>query len=297
MTVCCFSSPISLGFPLCLQLRSISLKNTFPFFSNTQSSFSSLKKRRLDFKISDKTKSQTSDAVSSVAATVDSSPAQQQEIKTKTQITQTKGTFRDSLSMQIIGISAEGSPDIDEEDSEKDEEVIQRAYPSDGIGKTHILTESSPICGSGSNIDGQLGMGTFCRNLLTYRELNIGDEIKSHSRLIDFCTPDGSTIMIWRPHDPEKDDLVLVSGNTHGGVLGIEPKEGTDEDCIFYFQASEGFSKTKRRWSRLEAGRMHCILQDQDGKMWGIGSNQQGQLGLGRPSSTSIPTAIPLPVG
>ncbi|CAB4067580.1 RCC1 [Lepeophtheirus salmonis] len=89
-------------------------------------------------------------------------------------------------------------------------------------------------------------------------------------------------------HSRKQDDDILVCGLNNYNQLGVK---NVMEQTIFSLVKSDSFSDNK--WRQIALGQHHTLALDHKGKVYALGRNDYGRLGLGKSSKdAAIPTLI-----
>ena len=130
-----------------------------------------------------------------------------------------------------------------------------------GYGHTIILKNDGTLWGCGENGNGQIGLGnTTARNIFTQITTNTND-IKSV-----YCGHNHTLIL-------KNDDTLWGCGNNSYGQLGIE--SAGNKTTFTIIDTNPGNIKS------ICCGSNCTLMLQNNGILWGCGSNSNGQLGLG----------------
>jgi len=123
------------------------------------------------------------------------------------------------------------------------------------------IKENGTLWGTGSNYYGQLGFGYYGSNI------NIFEQLTDYTNCKKVCCPyDGSMVL-------REDGTIWGTGNNYEGQLGIN-----NEFHDWLFIQERTYSDT---WVDLASHDEHSLAIKEDGTLWGTGSNNKGQLGVG----------------
>jgi len=158
------------------------------------------------------------------------------------------------------------------------EEIVSNGVIAIAAGPYHSLFVKSDgsLWGMGHNSWGELGDGTFTSNP-PFGVIS-PEEIVSNG-VIAVATGYGHSLFI------KSDGSLWAMGSENYGQLGDGSNGGTPYNAINQPEEIVASNVTA-----IAAGSLHSLFLKSDGSLWGMGSNQSGQLGAG--TSSNIPKEI-----
>lgn len=123
------------------------------------------------------------------------------------------------------------------------------------------LKKDGTLWSSGSNVNGQLGTGTFSDSLVFIQEASLAEDWKTIACGSDFAMA------------IKEDGSLYGVGDNSVGQLGV----GATTDQVVFIEED---SLTKD-WTDIGTGKDFTMVVKTDGSLWGTGDNTKGQLGTG----------------
>ena len=136
-----------------------------------------------------------------------------------------------------------------------------------GNGYTIVLMENGSVYGTGENYDGQLGTGdTTSQTILTQMTIRDGEGSIPVTNVKAIASGDSHTIVL------------TENGNLYGTGLNNDGQLGTG-DTTSQTILTPMINETGKTPIAISCGQDHTIVLMSDGTVYGIGNNNDGQLG------------------
>lgn len=140
-----------------------------------------------------------------------------------------------------------------------------------------MLDSDGNVWSFGLNNKGQLGLGHAGTRKIPTQLTYI------HTKIVDIAVGYIHNLLL------DIDGDVWSFGSNYNNQLGYESDDiHAVADKLYVF----GKTHENLKFTKIAAGIMHSLLLDNNGNVWVIGSNLQGELGLGSISKVKIPTKI-----
>lgn len=147
-----------------------------------------------------------------------------------------------------------------------------------GTAHTLAAMDNGGLFGFGTNSYGEIGLGH--RNLIIYNPVNIPFGISPDDRILDVAAGYSHSGVL------TSSGRVWTWGAGYCGQLG----HGTDDDELVPREILK--VDTQYQGQSLAAGGNHTMLVNTDGMVWGFGSGNCGQLGVGDTADKKSPVFV-----